>query len=99
MNGHDTKLAGANTLDSNGFGALRGGREVLLGRVEGSVEEGVDESGFSQARLAWEGGKGDKKVKLKWCDSANAPTTMAVNWKPFLTLFLWTWLGRFANPT
>ena len=30
---------------------------------------------------------------------ANKPTTMAVNWKPFLTLFLWTWLGRFAKPT
>jgi len=24
---------------------------------------------------------------------------MTVNWKPFLTDFLWTWLGRFANPT
>lgn len=24
---------------------------------------------------------------------------MAVNWKPFRTLFLWTWLGKLAKPT
>ena len=24
---------------------------------------------------------------------------MAVNWKPFRTLFLWTWLGRLEKPT
>lgn len=27
------------------------------------------------------------------------PTTITVNEKPFLTLFLCTWLGRLAKPT
>ena len=31
--------------------------------------------------------------------SCYVPTTMAVNWKPLRTLFLWTWLGRLAKPT
>ncbi len=31
--------------------------------------------------------------------SCYVPTTMAVNWKPLRTLFLCTWLGRFAKPT
>ena len=29
----------------------------------------------------------------------NVPTTMQVNWKPLRMDFLWTWLGRLANPT
>ena len=36
---------------------------------------------------------------LTWMGKTSIPTTMQVNWKPFLTLFLCTWLGRFANPT
>ena len=32
-------------------------------------------------------------------NQASVPTTIAVNWKPLRTLFLWTWLGRLANPT
>lgn len=31
--------------------------------------------------------------------AAYLPTTMSVNSNPFLTDFLWTWLGRLAKPT
>jgi hypothetical protein len=47
--------------------------------------------------------KGDQGVgercgvqKPFWWD---APTTITVNWKPFLTLLRWTWFGRLAKPT
>ena len=67
----------------------------MLGRIERGVEEGVNERGLSKAGFAFEKvSERGQRVKER-----NRPTTMAVNWKPLRTLFLWTWFGRFAKPT
>jgi hypothetical protein len=46
---------GTNGLNVYGFGCeVERGLLALLGRVERGVEQGVDQSGLSEARLAWE---------------------------------------------
>jgi len=85
----------SNALDSNRLWTLVGGRQRLLGRVKRRVEEGVNEGGLAEAGFALEGGVSAKRARKE----RHGPTTMAVNWKPLRTLFLWTWFGRFAKPT
>lgn len=43
----------ADALNGDGLGTLCRGRELLLGRVEGGVEEGVDECRLAESGLAW----------------------------------------------
>lgn len=46
-------------------------------------------------------GKKEEFCGKQWddLDRSYSPTTMRVNSKPLFTDFLYTWLGRFANPT
>lgn len=86
----------SNALDGDRLWTLVGGRQRLLGRVKRRVEEGVNEGRLAKAGFALEGGVSTQRARRR---AGNGPTTMAVNWKPLRTLFLWTWFGRFAKPT
>lgn len=75
-----------------GRGSLGGYRRVLKS-VLMSVDFPRPDSPSTGARQV-STGVSDRRVT-----TARVPTTMVVNWKPFLTLFLCTWFGRLANPT
>jgi hypothetical protein len=81
----------ADALDGNGLRPLGARREGFLWLVESSIEQGVDESRFSQTRFTlkrWRQQRHDTFSDTTTGDVCDIPTTMAVNWKPFLTLFL-----------
>lgn len=87
---------------------------IFFGRIELCVEQSVDERRLSKSRFTLKekecqsaqpdiGRKRNSTPPLSLSFSLlvynNIPTTMQVNWKPFLTDLRWTWLGRFAKPT
>jgi hypothetical protein len=81
----------ADALDGNGLGFLGAGGKRLLWLVKSSIEKGIDKCGFSEAGFALKC-RGQKRHAIfltrRLDDAGDLPTTMAVNWKPFLTLFL-----------
>lgn len=48
----DRRLTCTDTLNSDSLRTLRAWRQRLLGRVQSSVEEGINERGFTEAGLA-----------------------------------------------
>jgi hypothetical protein len=88
LNGRRTR---ADALNGNGLGPLGAGWEGLLWLVKSSVEEGVNKRRFSETGFTLKRQKRkrhDAFLTLRQDDRDDLPTTMAVNWKPFLTLFL-----------
>lgn len=47
------RLTSTNALNGNSLRTLCAGRESLLGRVETGVEQGVNECGLAETRLAY----------------------------------------------
>jgi hypothetical protein len=89
---------GTDGLDGNSGGCeVETGLFLLLGRVERSVEQCVDESRLSKAGFTW-------RLRLEAARCTNvlmmdSPTTMTLKLNPFLTLLRCHWFGRLANPT
>lgn len=89
----------ADGLDSHGLGNDVEARLLaLLGRVEGSIEESVDERRLSKPRFTWK-----KSQKSETClpryGKANLPTTITLKLNPLRTLLRCHWFGRLAKPT
>ena len=67
---------------------------MVLNRVLMSVDLPRPDSP-NESRICYTSAKMDSRSFHGY----HEPTTIAVNWNPFLTDFLWTWLGKLANPT
>jgi hypothetical protein len=90
----------ADRLDRDRLGDdVKAGPLALLRWVQGSIEEGVDESRLSETRFTCKMRRALEGCLAILSDIFDSPTTMTLKLKPFRTLLRCHWLGRLANPT